>query len=868
MNRLTVATTMMVMAGAWLSTGCDIDPDIGALTLSCVQDADCTSCTDCDCTDCEDCAGCSAEPVDFALAERMPNATQVRLSQSGLNFIETNAVALVGGIVGGLDPATLPIAVTVNNGVLSIPLSNSLLAGADLPVAITLCPANNCQIDVTIPSLSITPVDGGSDPDRLEIAVQIDLSSNRNTPVTVIGQQCTFNFQTDDTAPNTLNVSAELEFAEDADGYGVGQTPSLVVDLNTLQGLDIQLACPGLATFGYFLIDSDDPDTWDSGGSDNMAQDIFAEVKTTLNQAMAELMAKLFTFCQVAQSGQCPAGSNNVNGICMTSQTECLPMRIGVETQIDASELLSNIFPGSSLIMDVLFAMQGEATAVSNGYNLNFFAGFENRAAPAACVSGITLDNPPTRPTDIPLATSLQNNEEAHVVVGVAERMMDWAGYQLWEGGTLCIEAGTRLSPLLSTGLFSVLIRSIKNLAFPDNDAALAIGLRPQTPPDITIGAGTAEDPIIQVDLEALELDFYVWSTERYVRMMTFRGDLHLALDVQFTDTGEIVPVIEEVSVDNASVFDSELLTETPEQLARAVQGVLPLISSFAGGLIPTLNLGDLLGDTLPIGLELGDNTLRQVTEGNDRFLGVFVNLAPPAAAGTPFAGRIDTTLELVSVTVPDASALSPESLGQGERPRIEIALAATGPDEVSFEYQHRLNEGTWSEWSRSPYAIIDDPVLLLQGRHSVEARARAVGAADSADIIPARAEFLIDVLAPILEVDRVQNVVRVAAMDAVSPATQLEYRWRSASRDEWSEWSLMPASRLTLDSTEDVILEVRDENGNVASNAEALRGLPPPSDGGGCGDCSVTGEPDASRPLMAFAMLLGMVGLLRRRRD
>ena len=35
-----------------------------------------------------------------------------------------------------------------------------------------------------------------------------------------------------------------------------------------------------------------------------------------------------------------------------------------------------------------------------------------------------------------------------------------------------------------------------------------------------------------------------------------------------------------------------------------------------------------------------------------------------------------------------------------------------------------------------------------------------------------------------------------------------------------------MPASRLTLDSSEDVVLEVRDENGNVSSNAESLRGL------------------------------------------
>jgi MYXO-CTERM domain-containing protein len=142
------------------------------------------------------------------------------------------------------------------------------------------------------------------------------------------------------------------------------------------------------------------------------------------------------------------------------------------------------------------------------------------------------------------------------------------------------------------------------------------------------------------------------------------------------------------------------------------------------------------------------------------------------------------------------------------------------------------------------------------------------VGTTDSADIIPARAEFLIDVLAPLIEVDRVGSTVRVAAMDAVTQAEQLQYRWRTATREDWSEWALMPASRLTIDSATDVVVEIRDENGNVASNSQNLRGLPPPSDGAGCGDCSVSGEPDASRPLTAMALLLGLVGLLRRRRE
>ena len=64
------------------------------------------------------------------------------------------------------------------------------------------------------------------------------------------------------------------------------------------------------------------------------------------------------------------------------------------------------------------------------------------------------------------------------------------------------------------------------------------------------------------------------------------------------------------------------------------------------------------------------------------------------------------------------------------------------------------------------------------------------------------------------------------------------------------------------------LVMLLRDPDPDLDRHAESLRGLPPPSDGGGCGDCSVSGEPDASTPLMAFTMLLGMVGLLRRRRD
>ena len=70
----------------------------------------------------------------------------------------------------------------------------------------------------------------------------------------------------------------------------------------------------------------------------------------------------------------------------------------------------------------------------------------------------------------------------------------------------------------------------------------------------------------------------------------------------------------------------------------------------------------------------------------------------------------------------------------------------------------------------------------------------------------------------------------------------------------------------MLADVTGRLELQVRDEAGNVGSNSESLRGLPPPSDGAGCGDCAA-GEGDATRPMYGMLMLLALGLVLRRRR-
>ena len=57
-----------------------------------------------------------------------------------------------------------------------------------------------------------------------------------------------------------------------------------------------------------------------------------------------------------------------------------------------------------------------------------------------------------------------------------------------------------------------------------------------------------------------------------------------------------------------------------------------------------------------------------------------------------------------------------------------------------------------------------------------------------------------------------------------------------------------------------------RDEAGNVGSNSASLRGLPPPSDGGGCGDCATGDASTRSQPLFGLGMLLLLAFAMRRR--
>ena len=701
---------------------------------------------------------------------------------------------------------------------------------------------------------------------------------------------CTLDFTTRRAAPASIPMSVEAGIGASSSRPGFGELAigDFSIDTGSIQTDDISSNC---TAFGLSL-----------GQLGGLVQTFVGDPANIVTGAIAQVKDDLARLCQPALQNPftgefdlCPGGSvarpngqsssgatvyscfpyTDTNGDGLYTEGEavggtCVSQLLGAEFRVDMGDLLSSISPGLRAAVDVLFAVQDNAHAASDGYTVSAFGGFDNLAPTASCVPALTAEQAAelglaSPPNDIDVVSAFEGASDTHhLQAGLSERVMNWGAYQLWQSGALCLQVTTRLDQLLSTGLFSVLIRSLKDLAFPNDGAALGIALRPALPPALTLGAGTEEDPFLTLSLPQLSLDFYVWSTERYVRFMTFTSDVRAMVNLPIAD-GQLTPEIVGVTLDNSEVTNNELIREDPATVALAVENVVPLALGMAAGALPQVSINELLaGADLPVGVALGDDAIRLVESDGERFLGAFIDLAAPSAGG--LVQRADTTLELVDVDVPDEAYLSIDSFGVGASPTVEIAMGAQGPAGVEFEYSYRVDRHAWSSWSRSPYALLDADTFVLQGRHEIQARARAVGVVGSQDLTPARAEFLIDVQAPFVEAIATNEGNILRAGDAVSDASHLDYRYRASGDAQWSEWSPLGVPEQTLTEVEGAAeFEVRDEAGNVGRSAEALRGLPPPSDGGGCGDCSgSSGSP--SRPLNALAWLAMMWVFFRRR--
>ncbi len=813
---------------------------------------------------CSGCAGCGISPIPgaFPVAQRIPNSAQVRLTSGGIDFLESNITPIITTVLGaGLD---FPVhTMTVSAG-----------------ISVTICDDDHCSAHIDIESVDITP----TPPNSLVVHVRAILHSRhgRCVPGT---PGCDITTFTNGSWPGTCDIG--LDTTRGSRDF-VGVTATLL--LRNITGHPARDGYTELVVQSVVLTSGEDVESADlsiSGGflgacgllnldfiKNLVIGQLAGQISGLLNGAIGDNLCTT-----VGAGGTCPTGTfpdgptTDPTTVCRYGPTHgdtCVPMLLGMDGRGDlGGQFLGGFSPGTHAPIQLVLAAGGDGIATNNGMTVDMVGGFMSMdrmftTSPGhnSCVPRI--DPPTPFPPVIAQAPAFEGNvipgttTPAHLGIGIAEDYLNYAGYGMFDSGMLCIGTGTRLSQQLSTGLVSALVRSVGALTFPDTNAALAISVRPQLPPTFDIGTDSSS-PLLSITLPHAMIDFYVWSTERYVRFMTYQTDLVIEMNLTVAG-GMITPEIIGVTPTNSVVTNSELLSESPAMLASTLETVIQMFAGmFTSGISP-IALPAIMG----FNLDIPPEGILGVSSGGDDFLSIWANLSL-----APETRSVDTSLELSDLV------LSPESMvvehwGESQN-TLWLHFASEGTDASErVEYQYRIDQGPWSRWTQDQRIQIDDDVLLLQARHQIEARSRIVGAPRSVDATPAMATIVVDTLAPNVSLSRSPNGM-VATGDDIISQGDLDYRFR-VDGGAWSPWSTQ--DEVALDAAalaqERLVVEVeaRDEVGNVGTAREALiRGLPNPASGSGCG-CRATGAEGGHEGMGVGlgALALGLFVARRRR--
>lgn len=468
--------------------------------------------------------------------------------------------------------------------------------------------------------------------------------------------------------------------------------------------------------------------------------------------------------------------------------------------------------------------------------------------------------------------------------LGMSRTFLDLAGFHVFNSGTLCLTVGGATLKQLDAGALSVLLPSLANL-IEDRRAPITLAIRPEQPIRFTVGAGTAADPLLHVQVTDLRVDFYVFIEERYVRIFTLAADLNvglgLSLDVDDSGNPTVQPTISGIDKNSVQlrITNTDLLQEDPTKLAALVGSLLDVVVGQIAGIIKPMPLPSMAG------LRLKDLSIGRVQTWQDDFVAIFGSLIYDeevglrlGAAPLPPPSRVVTRAHVAAVSVPGAVAIR-EALAARRRdeaalPAVTLELGAEGTQQTALEWSFRIDGSAWHSWSPDPRPTLSDATFLLQARHVVEVRARQYDRPGTEDTTPVRLEVLIDSIAPDLTVTLDGRRLVFHGRDNVSLAGALRYSWRTT--DGWqtlsnhAELALDQAWSATHEGREPLEVAVIDEAGNrsatevhMAQLMNAANATPPPS-----GGCSLGGSGSSGGGWMLFSLIgLGLLGWRRRHR-
>ncbi len=826
------------------------------------------------------CAGVTPLPGGFVNEERIENAAAVRITESGFDFLEANIGTLAGTLLGGgVDGGIVEFPVPESQGSFNVIFTDVNYTvcpgGADANANPPKCIA---EIDLGNADLAIQP----KAPHNLEVSGVIPFRLQNLPFESGIGDMV-ITLNGNDSCPGEnqtyapVNVTIDISIETDTDpaharqGYSRVRINEVAISESDIENA-IKLNCDGfLGSIADLL-------------KGLIVGQLFGGLQDTLVSSIEEQL------CQAANPAvdpACPTGTNNVEGICRygtTADADCVSIVLGTDGRANLSGLLSGISPGTKGGMDFLLAAGGpsqrddgsgytwgDLNPTNNGATLGMMGGVEPNPI-SGCVPISELPRPsglqiPNELIDDNLINNWPGNVPGpHLGLGVSESFFNYALSGMYNSGLLCIGLSTETVDLLNSGTLGLLAQSLRDLGIQQETQPIAIVLKPKSPPRVTFGNGTnlTTDPLINLELKDAGFDFYVFSSDRYVRFMTATFDIGAPVNLTVTPEG-LVPVLDELVIENGVIENNELLKEDPATLAASLQG---LLSSQIGGLLGSgLPALDLNGSLSSLGLRLvipetvegqGSPGLRKLEKAGERYLGIFGALEVAPA----MQNSMITSVELVDTEI-DQAGLRGVSMTPSNAPKITVLADVLDDYGQPVEHQVRVDGGMWKPWTRDRYLHLTGDELRIEGRHLVEVRSRNVGQPYTVDEEPAFLEVLIDTVAPEVKVTEDENGrIKLAAADLVSDEEVLvRYRFDDG---EWSKWIKQSAlSEIeTPEFAEQIEVESKDESGNLGTAQQGLiRGLPR-GDGGGCG-CAVPGESNprfgASLALGALAAILAM---------
>ncbi len=731
------------------------------------------------------CEGLEPLPAELPPKQTIEGGLQVRITEGGLEALTTEIPGLVHQ---ALQNFAVPPTTIFDNMLGSL----------------TLCPSG-CLVNITMPPNSVSV--SVTDHDTLTLGVSLIASTNlvlMLDPLIGSTMSCTFALSTDPEQP--LHVDADIGFyIRNSDG-------ELRIEVKGIRNVSVAGMQFGVQDCGI-LTD---------------VLDFFAGVLTGLMNWLDMLISNPITEWL----------TNQLILPWLQPYIDSLIPSMGISGMIDVGAMLSEFSPGTTGKLETRMVAGGYVNLFNKGMSLGVITGLNSDADPetrsavpnqfgvlahsenAKCVPPFqTFDLSPyvvvgemhevagrntyglgaelalngtSDTSQLVYSTGHLAGHVADVAIGVSEHFLNLAGFHAVNSGALCVTVGTAQMEMLTVGMFGLLVESLVGLTNNNRrDAPIRMMVRPQWPAQFAIGAGTDDDPLLELYLRDFRVDLYPFVEERYTLALTLALDMRVGMNMEsyVNDEGRLVaaPTLLGVDEENVTVriHNSKLVAEDPAELEATLPQILgiimPLLTSVLGEgfVMPELENGLSLSS-----LEFKPNA------ANTMML-VLASIKPSVQPLPPLPVR--TRAEIVGVNTPPPDTIrggimsgNPDHL-----PSVTVDVGVMNPEPgAQYEWQYRFGRmGLWSPFTSESRLVLRDRALSFQGRHTLYLRARRKGVPLSQDRNPVRLDLLIDSMAPSVDVEFDTMKVRFVGFDLVTAREDLVYSFCRGPGD-WSPYA------------------------------------------------------------------------------